>query len=174
MSEICKMPEFDVEYWLELADKVNIEPDKLARLVENDIRMRVIIWDSAFDNLFEYVVRLTFSQKDKEVAKLFNSQIGGPLVSLTNKARLVYALGLINKTSLKDLEIIHNIRNIFAHNPNASFANDDVCKQCKKLSIAKDKKITQKTSYDVYVNSVNKVQDVVIKILEQSVGKLKK
>ena len=119
-------------------------------------RVTVIHLDTLLDDCFKKLLILFFSQRDKEVKKLFDPSIGGPLVSLTHKARLAYALGLIDKMALYDLEHIHKIRNEFAHNVEASFAKTKVIKFVGKLSTAKDHKVTAKNSYKFYEKAYDK------------------
>lgn len=118
-------------------------------LRDNEKRVDVLNRDTTFDS----ILMIYFPQRDKVVKKLFEPTIGGPLVSLTHKARLAYALGLIDKTTQNDLEQIHKIRNEFAHNVKMSFAHADVLKHVRGLSTAKKNrkvKVTVKNSYKFY------------------------
>jgi len=139
------------------AGKTLIEVDKLDKLMEDKKRATVIIQDTFLDQtLKELLGDLHFLRQDKEVKKLFEPSIGGPLVSLTHKARLAYALRLIDKTVLKDLEHIHNIRNKFAHSIKMNFADTEVVKSVGNLSTAKGLKVTVKNSYKIYKDATSK------------------
>lgn len=137
------------------SDKQLIDKKELQKLKNDKRRIDVInadvILDGALKNLF---CELHFSKKDKQVDKLFEPSIGGPLVSLTHKARLAYALGLIDKTLLNDLEIIHKIRNEFAHSLEADFAGAKLLEHVKKLSMVNGQKITATNSYKLYQQTV--------------------
>lgn len=136
--------------------KTLIEISSLDELKADAKRVNVIDRDTIFDDCFKNLLLIHFSVQDKEVNKLFEPSIGGPLVSLTHKARLGYALGLIDKTDLKDLEQFHNIRNIFAHNTEASFTEHKVIECVKKLSTAKNHEVTTSNSYKLYNRALDK------------------
>lgn len=142
--------------------ETTIDRGKLDKLLKDETRVEVINWDAAFDHMLKDIIIQHFSRRDKIVAKLFEPSIGGPLVSLTNKARLAYALELIDKTVLDDLKQIHNIRNIFAHSIGASFTDTEVRKLVEKFSSVKGKDVTAKNSYGHYKSAVCKcLQDIV-------------
>ena len=101
--------------------------------------------------------------------KLFDPNIGGPLVSLTNKARLAYALGLVDEKLLKDLEIVHKIRNKFAHNIKTDFADTKVLEHVKKLSMSKGQEITVTNSYKFYLQTLNLSIESLGKAIDQAV-----
>ena len=77
-------------------------------------RIEALNWDIWFDETLKDLLMSHFSRHDKTVDILFEPN-NGALVSLTNKARLSYALGLIDKTLQNDFEQIHKIRNRYAH-----------------------------------------------------------
>jgi len=97
------------------AGKTLIDISKLNELQADTKRISAITIDTIFDNYIKKLLLSHFSQRDKAVEELFDTNIRGPLVSLTHKAKLLYALGLIDKIARKDLEYIHRIRNKFAH-----------------------------------------------------------
>lgn len=135
-------------------------------------RIEVINWDTMFDKLIETLLLFRFSRQDKTVNGLFDPNARGPLVSLTQKAKLAYALGLIDKIARNDFEYMHRIRNIFAHSVKASFADTEVVKFVRKLSTAKDQKITAKNSYKFYEKAVGKCVAVYNKISKQEIHRL--
>jgi len=148
--------------------KALIEVDKLDELMEDKKRIRVLINDTFLDDGLKSLLKTHyFERHDQEVKKLFNPRIGGPLVSLTNKARLAYALGLIDKTILKDLEYIHNIRNKFAHSIKINFTNPEVTKLVSKLSTAKGHKDMAKNSHIIYKEATGKCVAYFIDAYEQ-------
>lgn len=130
--------------------------DFFSETLKNEYRITVLDWDTIFDNFLKYLLMLRFLRRDKAVKKLFEPSIGGPLVSLTHKARLAYALGIIDITALNDFENIHNIRNKFAHNTSMNFSNTEVLKLVKKLSTAKGKKVTAKNSFEFSNSTADK------------------
>ena len=130
--------------------KTLIDISSLDGLKADSKRIKVIDGDTFFDVCFKGLLILNFSQRGKEVRKLFDPSIGGPLVSLTHKARLAYALGLIDKTVMNDVVNIHKIRNEFAHSADASFTKTEVIKLVEKLSTADNHKVTARNSYKLY------------------------
>jgi DNA-binding MltR family transcriptional regulator len=123
-------------------DKELIDIDKLKKLEKDKERIGVINWDTAFDQILKEILCVHFSRENKNVTKLFEPAIGGPLVSLTHKARLLYAMGLIDSEALKDLEHIHKIRNEFAHSVETDFSDAKVLKHMKNLSTSKGHKVS--------------------------------
>lgn len=140
----------------------------MVQLIEDKKRLGVINIDTIFDEFLKHILMLHFSKRDKKVKKLFEPSIGGPLVSLTYKARLAYALRIIDETALNDLENIHNIRNKFAHNTDASFAGTEVIKSVKKLSTAKGKEVTAKNSYKCFESTKDKCTECLIESLNKA------
>lgn len=133
-------------------DKELIDINKLKKLKKDEERIGAINWDTTFDQILKEILCIHFSREDKNVTKLFEPSIGGPLVSLTHKARLLYAMGLIDAEALKDLEDIHKIRNEFAHSIKADFSDTKVLKHIKNLSTSKGHKV-KGTDASIYFNS---------------------
>jgi len=156
-------------------EKAKKLPDKdmIDRLRDDWKRIGVINMDTIFDSLLKNVFILYFVQTDKAVKKLFDPSIGGPLVSLTYKARLAYALGLIGETALNDYEYIHKIRNEFAHSTNTSFADAKVISHVQKLSTARGHKATVKNSFEFYEEATHVCMDGISDALEQTRKQLK-
>jgi len=136
------------------AGKKLIDIDELKKLEGDSKRIGVLINDTIIDELLKRILTLRFSRNDKNVKKLFQSDISGPLVSLTHKSRLAYALGIIDKKVLNDFENAHKIRNEFAHGIEADFADVEVLKHVANLSIGKGHKVTATNSYVFYVRTI--------------------
>ncbi len=134
---------------------------------EDKKRVEVLFWDIWFDETLKDLIMLHFSRQDKTVKKLFEPSIGGPLVSLTNKARLAYAMGLIGKTLQDDLEQMHNIRNKFAHHNQIDFTNDELLKSVKELSPAKGNQVTVENSHRIYHDALKSCIKNVLETLFQ-------
>ncbi|MBL7186387.1 MAG: hypothetical protein ISS70_08675 [Phycisphaerae bacterium] len=143
--------------------------EEMEKASKNKQRTDVLNWDTSFDTIIKDLLLLHFSRTDKVVKKLFEPSIHGPLVSLTHKARLMYALGLIDKTTLDDLQNIHNIRNKFAHSIEPDFSSDEVLKLVQKLSTAKIKKkrATAKNSFRLYASVLHTCVESLKDALEQ-------
>ena len=168
-AKIAKLVEKSLEKY---SDKQLIDKTKLQKFQKDEKRIRAIkidvILDSALKNLF---CELHFSKKDKQVKKLFEPNIGGPLVSLTHKARLAYALGLIDKTLLNDVEFIHKIRNEFAHSIEADFTDTKVLEHVKKLSMSEGQDVTATNSYTFYLQTLNLSIESLGKAIDQAVNR---
>ena len=147
--------------------KMLIDIRSLNELLADTKRVQAINMDTIFDNMVKKLLLSHFSQQGKTVEELFDTNIRGPLVSLTHKAKLLYALGLIDKIARKDLEYIHRIRNKFAHSVEASFADTEVVKCVRKLSAAKDQEITERNSYKFYHKALGKCKKSLIEAFNQ-------
>lgn len=130
--------------WGKLGNKVSIDRKKWLAAIENQNRSTAILQPIGFDILLGFIIERAFPQRRKDVRNLMNG------INLIQKARLAYILGLINKTVLKDLEQIHEIRNKFGHSFEASFAYTKVLKFVRKLSTANGHEVTEKNSYEFY------------------------
>ena len=125
------------------AKSVQQELRESQKAVENEEWVKAITLDCWLDSLLEGLLERAFSQQSKKVPGLFDCNI-------LQKAKFAYALGLINKPTFRDLKVINQIRNTFAHSESMDFANPEVQKKCKGLSTAKGHKVTAKTSYEIY------------------------
>ncbi len=140
-------------------------PDKL---FEDKKRVEVITWDAYFDSFLKDSLVMKFSRNDTNVKELFNPNRGGPLGSLRNKARFAYALGLIERTTLKDLEQIHKIRNKFAHSIKINFTDKEIVGFVKNLSTVKDSdNVTAKNSYKYFKSALEKCEECLNKVVVQ-------
>lgn len=158
--------------------KILIDISKFDKLQKDMKRIEVLNLDTVFDQVLRRILCfLCFPRpKDKIVEQLFNPLYNGFLVSLTNKAKLAYALGLIDQTLRSDLEQIHRIRNKFAHNVEADFANKEVIQLVKKLSTAKGKgkQDIENKSYTLYRKAADACAGSLAKALDQELSKRRK
>jgi DNA-binding MltR family transcriptional regulator len=116
----------------------NLTPGALRGLKADRIRSMVISSDVGLDYMLGLCLKMTFCRRvnENEVKKLFDPYANGILVSLVQKARIAYALELIDKTTFTDIMHLHRIRNVVAHKGRAKFADPDISKPCMKLSTA--------------------------------------
>ena len=141
-------------------------PDKL---FEDKKRVEVITWDAFFDNYLKFSLVMHFSrnENDKNVKELFDPN-RGPLVSLPTKARIAYALGLIEQTTLDDLKQIRKMRNKFAHSIKINFADKEIVGIVKDLSTVDDKNnVTAKNSYKFFKSALEKCEECLHKVAIQ-------
>jgi mannitol operon repressor len=73
-----------------------------------------------------------FMIEDKIVEDLFEGG-NAALGTFSARSKLVYTLGLISKAEFQDIDLIRRIRNDFAHDMKASFADDTVKSRCSLL-----------------------------------------
>ena len=102
----------------------------------------------------------------KVVKDLLDSERHGPLSSFAAKAKVAYALALIDEQTKEDLDYIRKIRNEFAHSiKEISFQDNPIREYCNKLSTAKRNK--DKTQYltTIYKQAI---QDNIKRIIERS------
>ena len=148
------MPAIQPNYWLMWGDKLPLEPEKVQKLLEDSKRGDIIIGDIKFDILLKALLIPNFSRFDEEVEKLLD------LLNIAQKARLAYALKVINKTTLNDIIRMHDIRNRFAHHFNMSFTDTEIIKKCKKLSTAvKGDRFTATNAEKFYTDAQEKYWD---------------
>lgn len=139
------------------------------KLFEDKKRVEVITWDAFFDNYLKFSLVMHFSrnENDKNVKELFDPN-RGPLVSLPTKARIAYALGLIEQTTLDDLKQIRKMRNKFAHSIKINFADKEIVGIVKDLSTVDEKNnVTAKNSYKFFKSALEKCEECLHKVAIQ-------
>ena len=144
-----------------LAPKVSIERKQWEKAMKNQKRAHAILRPIGLDILLAAIIERNFPQRNEDVQRLVNG------INMVQKARLVYILGLINKTVLEDLEQIHEIRNKFAHSFDASFAYTKVLDFVRKLSTAKGQVVTDKNSFEFYDSAGAKCSDHIATVLNK-------
>lgn len=139
-------------------------PDKL---FEDKKRVEVITWDAFLNNYLKFSLVMHFSRNDEHVEVLFDSNRGA-LVNLPIKARIAYALGFIEQTTLDDLKQIRKIRNKFAHSIKINFADKEIVGIVKDLSTVEDKNnVTAKNSYKFFKSALKKCEECLYKVVVQ-------
>lgn len=91
----------------------------------------------------------------KVVKGLLDGEHHGPLSSFAAKAKVAYALGLIDKQTKEDLDYIRKIRNKFAHSVKPiSFQDRPIREYCNKLSTAKRNKDKTQRLTSIYNQAI--------------------
>jgi len=120
-------------------------------MLEDEERLSVLWFDFTFEQLLNCILIKTFPRQSKEIRSMVNK------FSINQKAKLLYALKLINETTLKDIKLIRDIRNEFFHGmPSKGFTNAKICSLFGKLSTANGQKVTESNSYGIYFKAVLK------------------
>lgn len=145
-------------YWYRL--KALEEFLKLFTYNVGDDRAIVIIGSAFLETILEHILIDFFPEDEKEVDVLLNYD--KPLGTYSNKVRMIYCLGLIEKKVMQDLKLIGKIRNRFAHDLTVSFDDKDITDWCKQLKWHRGvfflhetpKEATTRDLYQVGVNTV--------------------
>lgn len=140
---------------------INIE--RLNKLFTDEKRVEALNWDAFFNESLKRLLFLHFSRRDNEVKKLMEN------INMVKKARLAYALGLIDKTALKNFAQIREIRNRFVHNLGTSFADSKVLKFVGKLSTTQGLMVTAKNSFKFYTSALRACLTNIQEALQQEV-----
>jgi len=113
-----------------------VDYNKLVEVYHNDTDRAAAVLAAAFLDAYLAEFLRFHLVKDPLVEELF--QNAGPLSSLYSRARCAYAMGLIQRSLLDDIELIRKVRNHFAHHPaDTSFSAAPVRDICRSLSTAK-------------------------------------
>ena len=127
----AKQPEYDIA--------------KIFEEIQGDSDRAAAITAAAY---FDRILRLALLARlvpldEKKITQLFDDR-EGVFTTTYSMALVGYAVGLYGPKTLKDLDLIRQIRNCFAHFPAVStFNHDEVRWRCKKLHTAKNVKSTK-------------------------------
>jgi DNA-binding MltR family transcriptional regulator len=81
-----------------------------------------------------FIMETTIKDKQTVRGQMFHSS--GPLGAFSNKIRLAYLMGLISPGFFKDLEIMKEIRNRFAHYTEiGSFDHEEISSRCANFRL---------------------------------------
>jgi mannitol operon repressor len=103
----------------------------LDELNKESPRGKVLISTGYLEEMLKEILS-GFLLKDKVVDDLFDGG-NAPLGTFSSRSKLAYTLGLISEAEFHDIDLIRRIRNDFAHDMKASFANDTVKNRCSHL-----------------------------------------
>jgi DNA-binding MltR family transcriptional regulator len=118
------------------------------KAMADKIRSEILVRDTFLDEILRRRLERYFTHSDETVERLFNPMQPGPLSTLTQKANLSYALGLINEDALKDIKNLHIIRNRFAHLSKPDFTDKEITQACRKLTVAKNCRVSSDNYLD--------------------------
>ena len=163
------MPDIWPNFWAIWGGKLPIEPEKVQKFLEDSKRGDIIIRDIKLDMMLKIIIIPNFSRFDKECEKLLD------LLNIAQKARLAYALKIINKTTLNDTIRMHDIRNRFAHHLKMNFTDTEIIKKCKKLSTAvKGESVSAAKAEKFYMDAQEKCWDYITDKIREYHQKLTK
>ena len=98
---------------------------------EQNDRAIAIVGAAFLDTILEHILTAFFVDDEKEVKELLQPE--KPLGTYGGRTRMVYCLGLINQVVRDDLRLVGKIRNKFAHDLYASFADEKIKAWCMAL-----------------------------------------
>ncbi len=107
-----------------------LEFSRLFRDEEND-RALAIVGGAFLDTLLENILIEFLVDDGQEVAELL--RYDGPMGTYSGRIRAAYCLGLLRKPVRDDLRLVGKIRNRFAHDLSASFAEEPIRSWCDAL-----------------------------------------
>jgi hypothetical protein len=128
-------------------------------LCKDKVRRQVIVGDALLDSAVDLLFECRLSPKDEVLCQLLAA------TNMNNKTRLAYVLGFISKGTMQDLHHMHNIRNIFAHEPKPDYSNRELAEQVLALSTARGKKkqVTGFNFMDFYFAAGKKCADSILR-----------
>lgn len=119
-----------VERYFDLNDALR-EFHNLFTYESKDDRTIAILGGTFLEMILEHILYAFFPEDDKDVEEMM--QFNQPLGNFSNKIKMCYCLGLIDKIIKEDLNLVRKIRNEFAHDLYASFENDKIKNWCLQL-----------------------------------------
>ncbi len=107
-------------------------------MLKTIIYLALALWLAAIPVVLVWSLPTAEEQKQRTISDEETSAAltrdGRALTTFSNKIYLAHAMGLIDEITRADLNIIRNIRNIFAHAMgHVSFANPEIQQECNKL-----------------------------------------
>jgi DNA-binding MltR family transcriptional regulator len=108
-----------------------MEFSRLFDYAEASDRAVAIVGPAFLDTLLSQTLIEFFVDNHKEVQRLLQPE--GPLGTYGSRITACYCLGLIGPTITSDLRIVGKIRNRFAHDLRASFADQAIIQWCRAL-----------------------------------------
>lgn len=120
----------DAERYLTL-NRVLQEFSRLFADDEPNERAISIVGATFLDTILEHMLTAFLVDDEKEVSRLLHHQ--QPLGTFGGRTTMCYCLGLIPKIVRDDLRIVAKIRNRFAHDLDASFADERIRAWCSNL-----------------------------------------
>jgi len=134
---------------------IELSPEAFDALMKSNDRSIAISGACMIDLYLGLLFTVVMVEDPKVVKELLDSERHGPLSSFAAKAKVAYALGLIDEQTKEDLDYIRKIRNKFAHSPKEiSFKDNPIREYCNKLSTAKRNKDKTQRLTSIYKQAV--------------------
>jgi DNA-binding MltR family transcriptional regulator len=121
-------------------------------------RAVAIVGAAFLDALLSDILTEFMIDNKKEVEKLLCPD--GPLGTYGSRVTACYCLGFLGKIAVADLRLVGKIRNRFAHDIRASFADSKISQWCRELRWHKEFFMTppaEATDRDLFQTGVNQL-----------------
>lgn len=134
---------------------IKLSPANFNNLMKSNDRSIAISGACMVDLSLGLLFTTVMVNDPKAVKGLLAPEQNGPLSSFAAKAKVAYALGLIDEQTKEDLYYIRKIRNEFAHSFKAiSFQDSPIREYCNKLSTAKRNKDKTQRLTSIYNQAI--------------------
>jgi len=118
--------------------KEDIDLNKFSEMLKNESDRGVVLISAELINNYLTSLFEKYLILNKDLRKDILEYSLAPLHTFSNKIKMAYSLGLIDKEKYKDLDYIRKIRNKFAHRIfDASFEDIEIIKWCKEIKISR-------------------------------------
>ena len=116
-------------------DLTSLPPEVQKALYLSDDRSAALVGACLVEKALTELLCQVIVASKADVAALMDSP-GAPLHSFSAKTRVAYAFGLISAREKRDIDLVRDIRNDFAHNiVGCDFADPVVVEHCSKFQI---------------------------------------
>lgn len=114
--------------------KEEIDLRKFFETLKNESDRGLVLLTSSILEIYLIKLFEKYLILDKKLRKAILEDSLAPLSTFSNKIKMAYSLGLIDKKSYKNLEYIRQIRNKFAHNLyEATFEDRQIIDWCNNI-----------------------------------------
>jgi DNA-binding MltR family transcriptional regulator len=151
------LSEKEAEQYFRLREML-FEFSRLFDYDETNDRAIAIVGPAFLDTLLTEMLINFLVDDGKEVRRLIEPE--GPLGTFGAKVSACYGLGLIGETIKSDLRIVAKIRNRFAHDFRANFADEEIKSWCSSLRWHREslcEPLTDATTRDLFQVGVNQL-----------------
>lgn len=160
-NEIPSYAELHDLYSRSLKGQVSIDCAVHDKLQKSSRRTTVIVGEVLLDNILRLCLTRHFSHNNETIGKLLDE----PLGSLSNKATLAYALGLIDATTRGNLNHIYRIRCEFAHRFDVDFTDEKVLTLVAKIPRTKgQEKVTAENSFEFFITAMKRLVEYLVDV----------
>lgn len=113
--------------------------DTLFGLLNETDQAAALTGAAYIDHALEVILKAQFRSLTKDDnTRMFDGSANGILGTTSNKIRLAYAIRILDEPTYRDLLLINDIRNVFAHSLHKiDFKNHLIIDDCKKIQASR-------------------------------------